>query len=232
MLKIGLVFKKFPSFTGKLLENSYKVGMFANPTKHRYFRHSKVSHKNAVIFFIIVSVLVIGLAAHTLELDTGVEPNPGPKSSRKQPCRGVLRKTCSENIQQIYRRTTMPKCAFNKVASPVNLLHIFRTLFHKNTSGWLLVSSAKCIMSAHCSPLFNHTRTLNGKISPMFNHRYFISHCIELSVIPSRFASKKRFNGRAKSNHQPLSGNINVNTEIYRNPMKLDLQHYNCRKIN
>ena len=104
MLKIGLVFKKFPSFTGKLLENSYKVGMFANPTKHRYFRHSKVSHKNAVIFFIIVSVLVIGLAAHTLELDTGVEPNPGPKSSRKQPCRGVLRKTCSENIQQIYRR--------------------------------------------------------------------------------------------------------------------------------
>ena len=45
----------------------------------------------------------------------------------------------------------MPKCDFNKVAkqlneiplrhgcSPVNLLHIFRTPFPKNTSGWLLL---------------------------------------------------------------------------------------------
>ena len=41
----------------------------------------------------------------------------------------------------------MPKCDFNKVAfeitfrhgcSPVNLLHIFRTPFYKNTSGGLL----------------------------------------------------------------------------------------------
>ena len=40
----------------------------------------------------------------------------------------------------------MPKCDFNKVAkqlrhgcSPLNLLHIFRTLFLKNTSGGLLL---------------------------------------------------------------------------------------------
>ena len=40
----------------------------------------------------------------------------------------------------------MPKCNFNKVAkqlrrgcSPVNLLHIFRTPFPMNTSGWLLL---------------------------------------------------------------------------------------------
>ena len=39
---------------------------------------------------------------------------------------GVLKKRCSENIQQIYR-------------SPVNLQHIFRTPFPKNTSGWLLL---------------------------------------------------------------------------------------------
>ena len=30
--------------------------------------------------------------------------------------RGVLRKSCSENIQQIYRRTPMTKCEFSKVA--------------------------------------------------------------------------------------------------------------------
>ena len=35
---------------------------------------------------------------------------------QKQPLRGVLRKRCSENMQQIYRGTPMPKCDFNKVA--------------------------------------------------------------------------------------------------------------------
>ena len=34
----------------------------------------------------------------------------------KQLSRGVLRKRCSENVQQIYRRTPMPKCDFNKAA--------------------------------------------------------------------------------------------------------------------
>ena len=79
--------------------------------------------------------------------------------------RGVLSKSCSENMQQIYRRTPMPKCGINKNALPiyrrtrmpkcdfeifieitlghscslVNLLHIFRTPFTKNTSGWLLL---------------------------------------------------------------------------------------------
>ena len=55
-------------------------------------------------------------------------------------------------MQQIYKRAPMPKCDFNKVlcnffkitlrhgCSPVNLLHIFRTSFSKNTSGRLLLS--------------------------------------------------------------------------------------------
>ena len=63
---------------------------------------------------------------------------------QKQPSRGVHTKRYSENMLQIYRRTPMPKCDFNKVAieitfrhgcSPVNLLHILRTPFSKNTSG-------------------------------------------------------------------------------------------------
>ena len=29
---------------------------------------------------------------------------------KKQPSRGVLEKRCSKNMQQIYRRTSMPKC--------------------------------------------------------------------------------------------------------------------------
>ena len=35
----------------------------------------------------------------------------------EQPSKGVLRKKCSENMQQIYRRTPpKPKCGFNNVA--------------------------------------------------------------------------------------------------------------------
>ena len=35
---------------------------------------------------------------------------------QKQPSRGVFLKNCSENMKQIYRRTPMRKCDFNKVA--------------------------------------------------------------------------------------------------------------------
>ena len=41
---------------------------------------------------------------------------------------GVLKKRCSENMQQIYRRTPMPKCDFNKVA-----LQLYGNL----TSAWV-----------------------------------------------------------------------------------------------
>ena len=33
---------------------------------------------------------------------------------QKQPSRGIIWKRCSENMQQIYRRTPVPKCDFNK----------------------------------------------------------------------------------------------------------------------
>ena len=35
---------------------------------------------------------------------------------QKQPSRGVLRKRCSENMQQMCKRTPMPKCYFNDFA--------------------------------------------------------------------------------------------------------------------
>ena len=34
----------------------------------------------------------------------------------KQPSRGVLKKMCSENMQQMYSSTPMAKCDINKVA--------------------------------------------------------------------------------------------------------------------
>ena len=47
---------------------------------------------------------------------------------QKQPPRFVLRKRCSENTQQIYKRTSIPKCDFNKVA-----LHIEICVWHNQT---------------------------------------------------------------------------------------------------
>ena len=40
-------------------------------------------------------------------------------SRPKQPPKGVSRKRCSENMQQIYRRIPMPKCDFNEVAKQI-----------------------------------------------------------------------------------------------------------------
>ena len=59
-------------------------------------------------------------------------------NSQKQPFKGVFRKRCSENMQQIYGRTAMPKQliegALRHWCSLVNLLHIFRVTSPKNTS--------------------------------------------------------------------------------------------------
>ena len=48
---------------------------------------------------------------------------------QKQPTRGVLKKRCSENLQQIYRRTPMPKCDFSKVTLQ---------LYWNHTSAWVV----------------------------------------------------------------------------------------------
>ena len=49
--------------------------------------------------------------------------------NQKHSSRGVLEKRCSENMQQIYRRTPMPKSDFNNVAKQLHWNHIFSTLF-------------------------------------------------------------------------------------------------------
>ena len=47
---------------------------------------------------------------------------------QKQPHGGVLKKRCSENIQQIYKRTPMPKSDLNKVS---------KQLYWNHTSAWV-----------------------------------------------------------------------------------------------
>ena len=42
---------------------------------------------------------------------------------QNQPPRGFLRKSCTENMQVIYRRTPIPKCDFNKVTKQLYWNH-------------------------------------------------------------------------------------------------------------
>ena len=61
---------------------------------------------------------------------------------QKQPSRGVHRKRCSRNMQQIYRRTPMPnhtQITPWHECSPVNLLPFSGTSFPKKTSDGLLL---------------------------------------------------------------------------------------------
>ena len=60
---------------------------------------------------------------------------------QKQPSRGALRKRCSENMQQIYRRTSMPKCDFNKVTKQICWNH---------TSAWM----SSCKFAAYFQNIF------------------------------------------------------------------------------
>ena len=70
---------------------------------------------------------------------------------QKQPTKGIPRKRCSENCSKftgkhpcenvisIKLQSNFLEIALRYGWSPVNLLHIFRTPFPRNTSGWLLL---------------------------------------------------------------------------------------------
>ena len=52
-----------------------------------------------------------------------------PNETLEAASRCVLEKSCFENMQQIYRRTPMPKCDFNRFA---------KQLYWNHTSAWAL----------------------------------------------------------------------------------------------
>ena len=54
--------------------------------------------------------------------------------------KGFLIKSYSENMQQIYRRTPMPKCDFSKVA---------KQIYWNYTSAWVFSCKICCIFSEH-----------------------------------------------------------------------------------
>ena len=73
---------------------------------------------------------------------------------QKQPARGVLRKSCSENMQRIYRRTPMSKCDFNKVEEN-NFIELcnFATLLNLHFGMGFLLNFIKITLRHGCSPV-------------------------------------------------------------------------------
>ena len=108
---------------------------------------------------------------------------------QKQPSRGVLKKRCSENMQQIFKKGVLKisskftgkhpcqslvsmqllrnfiEITLRHGCCPVKLLHIFRTPFLKNTSDRLLL---KVINPFHPSVYRNQSFDLHYKSSYLF----------------------------------------------------------------
>ena len=134
-----ITFEQYVMWTGYR-----RIMVFRNVT----YLYSLIIHWNEII---ILSNRRVYKTLYTFILkyiSQGCQPS---LAIQKQPYKSLLRKRCSENMQQIYRRTPMPRYNFNKIAlqlywnrtsaggSLVNFLNIFRTTFPKNTSEQLLL---------------------------------------------------------------------------------------------
>ena len=117
--------------------------------------------------------------------------------------RGVLRKRCSENMQQIYRRAPMPKCDFNKVAGVLLLLQFFRTPFPRNTSrGLHLHNFFEYSVNSSVLCLYFFLRQI------FFKWNHFFCHCnqFKFEIVPiidkfSFLAFKKKVHFITRTRH-------------------------------
>ena len=106
---------------------------------------------------------------------------------QKQPPKGVLKKKCPENMQQIYRRTPMPKFDFNKVALQRTLQRTLKSQF-----GMIVLLQICCIFSGYLflgTPLGGYFWLLMNKaICNLTLHQ----HCFEeIFQIPFPYRYKK-----------------------------------------
>ena len=93
-------------------------------------RYSEIN-PNSVLWFITTNTTQMWLVFDHMKISY---------KCQKQTSRGVLRKWCSENMRQIYRRTLMPKCDSNKVA---------KQLYGNRTSTWVFSCKICCTFSEH-----------------------------------------------------------------------------------
>ena len=95
---------------------------------------------------------------------------------QKQPSRVALKKRCSENMQQIYRRTSISKCDFNKVA---------KQLYWNQTSAWVL----SCKFAAYFQNIFFWEYLRVAASGDRFQRLFFnwtSAHCFKSSMHKKR----------------------------------------------
>ena len=97
------------------------------------------------------------------------------KFTREHPCRSVVSITLLCNLIEI---TLRHGC------SPVNLLHIFRTPFPRNTSGWLLL---RILHPLYHSKIIGHIFK-----NKQINKRVCIHESIRLIIIKMKIKMKNR----------------------------------------
>ena len=126
---------------------------------------------------------------------------------QKQPSRGVLRKRCSENIEQIYRRTNMPECDFNKVAKQLSWNRTSAWVFccklgayFQNTRFPYFLFKGDMINIFYCQNvyIFTHERhcwnVLPCNVSIIYNLQDSLNHFIILVLLGSEWTSSPFIN--------------------------------------
>ena len=136
--------KVFKAFT-KLFETpqrSVKIKILVNFFSSSGIRTGRANHYFNALFKLLVNQASSQVTHWSIQIIS---------KEQKQPSKDVLRKKCSENMQQIYRWKPMPKCGFNKVALQFYWNHISSWVFsckfaayYQNTlseepPGWLLL---------------------------------------------------------------------------------------------
>ena len=67
-----------------------------------------------------INILVLKIS---LDHCSATKTSNNKGGDQKQPSKGILKKRCSGNMKQIYRRTPMPKSNFNRIAKQLSVSH-------------------------------------------------------------------------------------------------------------
>ena len=115
--------------------------------------------------------------------------------SQKPPSRRVLSKRCSENMQQIYRRTPMPKCDFNKVALQLYWNHTSAWVFSCKFAAYFQNTFFQQHLVVAASVSVNRARSIPELFS-VFVMFDFIRELRLLDLVEQRSNQKKIWNNR------------------------------------
>ena len=114
-----------------LMEKFIFVHWFVQVNRQKTTMKKKITYFSKIILLSLFTILAICkffyrclyVRFRDLLHSICLKFNPQYWYLQKQPSRSVLKKRCSENMLQMYRRTPMTKCDFNKVSLQIYWTH-------------------------------------------------------------------------------------------------------------